>query len=514
MNIEELIDTDTARRLHLESNFYFFVRYMFKEVYNIDFIQNPHHEIIADELTAISAYEQGNTIFNIPPRYGKTELVVVMFIAWCIAKNAYARFMHLSYSINLALENSGKVKLLIQSDAFQRHWPVRLRQDTQSKQLWYTEHGGGLYAAPSFGQITGFGAGTKNDGDPGLPFGGAVIIDDPHKASDARSKTERDRVNRNLNESIASRRNSPKTPIILIMQRLHVEDMTGYLLAGGMGKLEPFKHVKIPAIFHGDPLWPAMHTMEKLKDMQKTDPYVFAGQYMQEPVPEGGAMFKTEWLEYYDYDSMSSHFSRFIPYILVDPANTKTKKSDYTAMIVVLTGADRNYYIVDIVRDKLNPVERINKVFDLHQKWTRKCKRPPVVCYEKVGLMSDVFYLKEEQGQRGYHMKIIEGGFAAKQSKEDRISALVPLFHNRCMYLPTSLVYIDEQNNRRDMVDEFINEEYNYFPMAAHDDMLDALARITDPKVPVIFPSVEAEARKYAKKYNHKPKQQQGFLRV
>lgn len=521
-------------KLKCEKDFYFFCRYMFQRQSGSKFVKNWHHETITDALTEVAEYKTRNLIINMPPRYGKTELAVKMFIAWSIAKDPRAKFIHLSYSSELALDNSAAIKDLIESDYFQEIWPVKLRKDSKSKKLWKTEEGGGLYATSTGGQITGFGAGNIRDGTDqneatstnwlddyswlnaydeteeeqefqagiyGGSFGGAIIIDDPHKVDDIGSDVERIKVNNRLNETITSRRNSRNTPIIVIMQRLHIMDMTGYLLAGGIG--EDFKCVTIPAIIEEKDaegevvrekaLWGFKHTLDDLKRLQKAEQRIFAGQFMQTPVPKGGADFKTEWVKYYDATDLP--WSRFIPYILVDAANSRKRTSDYTAMMVVLTGGDKNYYLADMVRDRLNPTERIETLIDLHKKWLDRTGKSPRVGYEQYGMMSDTHYLTEAQRAMGYNMNVVELG--GRQSKEDRIRRLVPLFQNGNIYIPKVLIYVDAENERRDLVNEFVNDEYVNFPVAAHDDMLDALARILDHDMRVTFPKISTSETRY-----------------
>ena len=126
-----------------------------------------------------------------------------------------SKFIHLSYSDSLALDNSSQTKEYIQSDAYQSLWSMTLKKDAQSKSKWFNEYGGGMYATASGGAITGFGAGlSESDG-----FGGAIIIDDPLKPDDALSEIKRGSVNDRYNNTIRSRVNSRDTPIIVIMPK-------------------------------------------------------------------------------------------------------------------------------------------------------------------------------------------------------------------------------------------------------------------------------------------------------
>lgn len=254
-----------------------------------------------------------NLLINIAPRFGKTQFCVIDWMARCIAKNPKAKFIHLSYSDDLALDNSAKCRDTLTSPEFQEFWPIKIKPDADSKKKWYTEQGGGVYATAAGGPVTGFGAGSLADiaqesedefadffageqenADPNL-FYGAIIIDDPIKVEDAESEKERNRVNRRLNSTIKSRRNSRNTPIVIIMQRLHEDDMAGFVLEGGME--EEFYHLNIPAADFSNrtSVWPAKHTFAELEQMKLADNAVFMSQYMQDPTPEEGTFFKAEW---------------------------------------------------------------------------------------------------------------------------------------------------------------------------------------------------------------------------
>jgi predicted phage terminase large subunit-like protein len=282
------------KREQLSTDLIEFTRYFF-ESRGETFVENWHHRAITDTLKKVETGEIGNLLINMPPRYGKTEIAAINWIAQCIARNPRAKFIHLSYSDDLALDNSAKTRELIRSDEYQALWKVGIKDDADSKKKWYTEQGGGLYATSAGGPITGFGAGSTSEEG----FCGAIIIDDPLKVDDAEREGERERVNQRLNTTIKSRRNSRSTPIIIIMQRLHDDDMSGYVLANGMG--EKFHHLKLSAIQpDGTALWPFKHTIEELERERAADPRTFSRQMQQEPSPDDGTFFKREWFKRFD----------------------------------------------------------------------------------------------------------------------------------------------------------------------------------------------------------------------
>ncbi|MEI6737790.1 MAG: hypothetical protein WCL29_04845, partial [Pseudomonadota bacterium] len=153
-----MTEDDKDLRALLLYRFDLFTRYFFRKQYNRPFLMAGHHRAITDALTRVVAGDCPRLIINIPPRWGKTEIAVKMFVAWCLANNPAGKFIHLSYSDDLALDNSSAIRDIIKSEEFQRLFPTNLRADSDSKKKWWTRAGGGLYATAAGGAITGFGA--------------------------------------------------------------------------------------------------------------------------------------------------------------------------------------------------------------------------------------------------------------------------------------------------------------------------------------------------------------------
>jgi len=280
-------DQEFAAAEMARSDLYFFARWMFFQRRRYKWLRGPHHAAICNALMRVFRGECARLVINVPPRYSKTELAVVNFIAWALGQVPDAEFIHASYAAPLAVNNSANVRGLVQHEAYQKVFPAcRLASDAKSH--WTTTAGGVMYAAGAGGTITGFGAGKYREG-----FGGAIIIDDPIKSSEAKSDVIRQGVIDWFQNTLESRKNGPATPIVLIMQRLHEHDLAGWLLAGGNG--ETWEHVCLPAIQDdGTALWPEKHTLEDLRRMEQAAPYVFAGQYRQRPAPPDGGIIKPD----------------------------------------------------------------------------------------------------------------------------------------------------------------------------------------------------------------------------
>ena len=281
------ITEEKVIRYKTSNSFEFFIRYFFKELHGRRFVMNDHHNQMIEILEKVINGEITRLIINIAPRYSKTEIAVKNFIAFCLALNSKAKFIHLSYSDTLALDNSEEIKDFIQSDQFQRLYDVKIKADSKSKKKWYTVDGGGVYATSAGGQVTGFGAGKVENDDEEIDdfmsyietargFGGAIVIDDPIKPDDADSDTIREKINNRFDSTIRSRTNSRKTPIIIVMQRLHPEDLSGYLLDVEASK---WHVLSLPVIKDdGTALWPFKHTIEELLDLQNANESVFKRQ--------------------------------------------------------------------------------------------------------------------------------------------------------------------------------------------------------------------------------------------
>lgn len=343
MNIDPA--RELAIRIEAQEDLYFFSRYMFKERRKYKWMHNWHHRDVCDALMRVFRGETKRLIINIPPRYSKTELAVINFMAWCFGKVPDCEFIHISYSATLAANNAFQTRNLVQEEAFRRVFPYfALRDDSKAKDDWRTVAGGVCYAQGTGGTITGFGAGKiRKD------FGGAIIIDDPHKASEASSDTIRGNVIEWFQNTLESRTNSPDTPIIVIMQRLHEQDLAGWLLDGGNG--EEWEHLCLPAIQpDGSALWPEKHSIERLKVMEDAAPYVFSGQYRQLPSPPAGGFFKPDRIEI--VDALPSNVVKQVR--AWDLAATENE-GDYTAGPRMLKTTDNQIYIVDMVRGQWGP---------------------------------------------------------------------------------------------------------------------------------------------------------------
>ena len=224
-----------------------FMRYFFRIREGDELLRNWYHYVIQHVLDAVLNGEISRLIINLAPGYTKTEQAVLNFIAQGLAINPRSKFIHASYSADLALENSSKIKETIELPEYQRLFPMKIKVDTKGKKRWFTDQGGGMMAASSGGQITGFRAGRMTK-----EFNGAFVMDDPVKPDDAYSPARREAINNRFNNTMRSRLAVESVPMVVIMQRIHEDDLSGYLLKGGSG--DYWHHLTLPTLLDQETL--------------------------------------------------------------------------------------------------------------------------------------------------------------------------------------------------------------------------------------------------------------------
>jgi predicted phage terminase large subunit-like protein len=206
-------------------------------------------------------------------------------------------------------------------------------------------------------------------------------------------------------------------------------------------------------------------------------PYVFGAQMLQDPTADDKQGFKEEWLKYAATTTRGHNLV-----ILIDPASSKKKNSDYTAGWVIGLGPDRKIYVHDMIRDRLSLTERAARLMAWHRKY-----QPIAVGYEQYGMMADIEHIKDLMDRENYRFDISPLG--GSMAKNDRIRRLIPWFEQGRVFLHPALNKTDYEGRAVDLTKTFINDEYRAFPVAPHDDMLDALARFLDDDLPISFPA-------------------------
>jgi predicted phage terminase large subunit-like protein len=334
-----------------------YTRYFYQVRYKREFVMGEHHKKVGAALDDVLSGKIKKLIINIAPRYSKTELAVKNFISMGLALNPRAKFIHLSYSDDLVRDNASDIQNILLEPEYQKLFSAY--PTSKNSRKWYTKEGGGLYAVSSAGQVTGFGAGLvdkekeereqeEKDLDEFLScidtegFGGAIVIDDPIKPDDALSVVMRDKVNNKFDTTLRNRVNSRNTPIVIIMQRVHENDLCGFLEAQEPGE---WTVLSLPCIQVNDKgeeeaLWPFKHTLQELKKLKELNSYVFETQYMQDPKPLTGQMYEQGFKTY-----------EKIPKVLITRkcyTDTADEGQDYLCSIVYDESISCNY-ILDVI---------------------------------------------------------------------------------------------------------------------------------------------------------------------
>jgi len=264
----------------------------------------------------------------------------------------------------------------------------------------------------------------------------------------------------------------------IIGTRYHTNDPYGQILREKTAKLRLY-----PGTDNGKPDGKPVYFSDELmlKKRKKMGPHVFSSQILQNPQADEVQGFSLSWVLHWRGRKWD-HLNR---YLVVDPAGERKRKAghdpDYTVMLVVGLGEDKNYYLIDGVRDRMNLTQRTETLFRLHRKYT-----PLNTGYEKYGKDSDIEHIEYVMEREHYRFRITPLG--GNIPKNDRIRKLIPPWEQGRIFLPLTCPFIDYDKKQRDLTAELKDDELLTFPVGSHDDILDCFARILDPELGAKFP--------------------------
>ncbi len=351
-----------------EVSFYDFVRQAWPLVEpDMEFRDNWHIQALCVHMQAVAEGAIKNLIINVPPGTMKSLLVSVFWPAWVWATRPAKRFMFASYSDAISMRDSVRCRTILSSTWFQSFWPLVMRDDQNTKGLFENMSGGWRLAT----SVSGKGTGLHPD---------FVCSDDPNNAKEAESDTERQNVIDWWDGTIGTRGISRDVAQIVIQQRLHTLDLTGYLLGKGRkdwdhiclpmeyeGPVEdPVTGERVPRMYttslgwqdprktEGELLWPSLFTEAKVARLKKNlGLYHAAGQLQQRPTPRGGGMFKRTWFPIVAVLPRCLSFVRYW-----DKAGTAGGDGARTAGVLMAKGEDGYYYVMDVKTARLGAAER------------------------------------------------------------------------------------------------------------------------------------------------------------
>jgi predicted phage terminase large subunit-like protein len=272
------------------------------------------------------------------------------------------------------------------------------RPDLWTKDWWANTAGGEFLAVSSDGQVTGFRAGHM---DKNI-FSGAIVLDDPIKPADALSKVMREKINFNFANTFRSRLAHDDIPIIIIMQRVHDDDLSGFLLRGGADEGgEKWHHLVIPARIpdirepypekytHGipipynlppGPVWPYKHNEAELETLKKGNSFVWAGQYMQDPADPASQIFPRRWWPRWDFAAGVDRFNSCFwhdgqkigiqsLHVFADTAMKTGQTNDFSVFQLWCCGSNGKLYLFDQVRGKWEAPELERRFIEFLNSW-------------------------------------------------------------------------------------------------------------------------------------------------
>ena len=336
------------------------------------YVHGWHVEAICQHLEAITAEEINRLLINIPPGTMKSTLTSVFWPAWEWGPKGMPnmRIIGASHEQGLATRDTLKMRRLITSDWYQARWPVALTSD-QNQKTYYENVSTGFRQACAVASMTG-------------KRGDRVIWDDPHSVEAALSDADRATALRVFQETLPTRLNNPdRSAIVIVMQRLHEADVSGYILDEKLG----YEHLCLPMEFEadrrcttsigftdprtkeGELLFPGRFPREVVdRDKKVMGAMATAGQLQQRPAPRSGAFFEWEKLEVVDEAPKMRRLLRYWDKAGTDGAGA------YTAGVLMGQGFDGNWYVLDVVRGQWSAPVRERTILQTARMDGRKVK--------------------------------------------------------------------------------------------------------------------------------------------
>ena len=461
----------------------FFIRKVFATVSpGQTYLHNWHVDAIAHQLTRVHSGESRRLLINQPPRSLKSICVSVAYVAWLLGHDPTRRIIVASYSGDFAAELHRQFRMVIDSRWYAAVFPeLRLAKETGLEVV--TSQGGSRYATSVGGTFTGLGA-------------DLIIVDDPLNANELHSETARKRVIDWYGGTLVSRLNDKQTgPIIVVMQRLHEDDLAGHLLRQG-----GWNHLNMPAIAFqdetielgfrthlrrsGDILHPERESREALEAIKaEMGSLLFHAQYQQQPVPIEGNLIRRSWFPTYDDLPAGPSTTRIVQ--SWDVAMMTSGRNDYSACSTWLVHKN-DAYLVNVYRGRLEYPELRRKVIAL-----AATHRATTILIEDAGPGMNLLQDFRASMPGGMTRPI---GVKPEGSKVDRMVAQSAKIEAGHVYLPKSASWLGE----------FLTELLS-FPNGRHDDQVDSVSQFLRwlqkdaylDEIPIVMPFFASRPRNF-----------------
>lgn len=421
------------------------------------YIHGWHIDAVCAHLEAVTRCEINRLLINIPPGTMKSLLCGVFWPAWewGPAGLPNMRYVSASHSKDFATRDTLKMRRLVSSEWYQTRWAVPLTKDQNAKVKFENKKTG-------FRQAMAMSSMTGSRGD-------RVLLDDPHSVEGAISNAERIRTLREFTETVPSRLNNPdSSAIIVIMQRLHEEDISGYILSDDYGythlclpmEYEPERSSKStiypdPRKTDGELLFPARFSRVVVdRDKKMMGSHAVAGQFQQRPAPRGGLVLRGSWFgRWVELPAMKEMI------IFGDTANKTKTANDYSVFQCWLHGMDGRIYLVDQIRGKWEANELKNRLRAFWSKWQEHGCRKVIVedAASGTGLIQEI--------KREFKIPIF--GITHSKDKYTRVMDAAPQIEVGNVLIPDDAPWVSD----------FIDECELFTPNDSHphDDQIDPM---------------------------------------
>lgn len=447
-------------RKRLQKSFYEFVKEAFEVIHPGQIINDNWHieyicNVLQSEVERITAGlpKTKDLIINVPPRSLKSFVTTICFPAWTWTINPRLKFIGSSYSDTLAMEHNVLTRRIVESEWYQTLFDVKIERDQNTKSKFENTEQGFRSCTSTGGTVTGTGA-------------DVIIVDDPINPRQAASEVARKNANDHFNQTLSTRLNNPETGIfIIIMQRLHEDDLTGHELKNNP---DAYFHICLDAEA-SDNVKPS-HLLEKYNDglffpgrftrqvLEKfklaLGSYGYAGQFRQKPAPDEGGLIKKAWFKTIGYTEFINLVGDTPINFFLDTAYTANQKNDPTALMPVCF-FNNNLYILDstTVWKDLPDLLKFIPDYVLQHKYTTKSR---ILIEPKASGLSTI------QSFKNTSFNVLQLD-PPKDDKETRASNASPFIESgRCILVEGS------------WNDSFLHE-IAVFPNGEHDDQLDNL---------------------------------------
>lgn len=437
---------------NIETDFHSFLKSSFSELNpGEEFLGNWHIEALSAALKEVELGKVKRLIITLPPRYLKSICVSAAWPAWLLAKKPSARIICTSYSQHLSHKHSLDCKNIMLSKWYKKLFPKVIFSKSQNdKRKFLTSENGFRLATSVGGSITGEG-------------GDILIVDDPHNPLYVSSVKARKKVIDWFEQSFATRLNNKKKgAIIIAMQRLHQNDLIGYLLKKAPNN---WIHLNLPAISaedsevkigkflykrkKGDLLHPEREGIEELAVARlELGEIAFNSQYQQNPLASEGQILKSEWLQYYKHYPENGQIIQSW-----DTAIKTGTENDYSVCTIWMI-TEKEYYLLDVFRAKLEFPELKKKAIYLAENW----KLDAILIEDKASGQSLIQELAK------HRLPIVK--IKPINNKIVRFAAVTTYFSTGKVFFPEGKLWLS------DLVNELLG-----FPHTGHDDQVDSCSQ-------------------------------------